>query len=109
MEKIELKVTMKNRLRALMADEGFRSMAVLSEETGISKNMLYMFERGESSLGADNICKLLWALDCKFEDLIQYEVESNEPDTWDALTEETQAEIQQAKREYHSKSKRRAS
>lgn len=105
---MKLAVRTKNRLRSLMADEGFRSMAALAKETGISRNMLYMFERGESSLSAENICKLLWVLDCKFEDLIQYEVESSEPADWDALNDETQAEIRKAKKEYRAKGKRKA-
>lgn len=103
MKKIRLTVKVKNRLKALMADAGFRSMKALAEETGISQNMLYLFERGEKSLALENICRLLWALDCRFEDLIQYEIDSNEPAHFDALSDEVKAGIEQAEADHQAR------
>ena len=74
---IELTVKKKNRLRVLMAEEGIKSLKVLSEESGISEHTLYLFEKGKTRLTDDNICRLLWTFQCKFEDLIQYDIESN--------------------------------
>jgi DNA-binding Xre family transcriptional regulator len=103
MEKIYLTVKYKTRLQELMAREGFRNMQALADETGISRNMLYMFERGESHLTIPNLIKLLWAFDCRFEDLIQYEVESNEPNHWEDLSDKTQKAILDGRAEYRSK------
>ena len=105
---VRMKVAIRNRLRALMADAGFRSMEALAQETGISKNMLYLFERGKNSLSVDNICKLLWVLDCTFEDLIRYEISTNEPDHWDDLSQDVKEQIKVGREELKSLKRKRA-
>jgi IS30 family transposase len=72
---------------------------IWADETGISRNMLYMFERGESHLTVPNFIRLLWVLGCSFEDFIVYDVVTNEPTHFDALSSETQEKIQAASEE----------
>jgi DNA-binding Xre family transcriptional regulator len=98
--KMELTVTIKNKLRVQMAEVGCKSLRALEEATGISKNTLHALEKGENTnLKLENVCKLLWFFDCKFEDLFLAEVTSNEPDHWDDLSDETQQKILEAKAE----------
>lgn len=99
---VKLDVQYKNRIKALMADNGFQNMESLAKETGISKNMLYIFERGESDLNIVNIIKILYALDCTFEELIQYQVESSEPDSFDDLSDDMKDAFKVAEQEYRA-------
>ncbi|MGE0201864.1 MAG: helix-turn-helix domain-containing protein [Candidatus Melainabacteria bacterium] len=95
-----LNVTYTNRLKDLMLRAGFRSVRVLSEETGISQNTLFAFIHGKNDLTVPNLIKVLWALDCTFEDLVQYEVVSDEPTHVDDLSDEIKEAIQRARQEY---------
>lgn len=106
--KIELTVTIKNRLKALMSDAGFRSMQALANETGISRNMLYLFERGTHTLSTENLCKVIWALGCSFDDLIKYEVQSNEPEHWDDLSDDLKDTMLKEEHSYLASKKKRA-
>lgn len=89
-----MRVSWKIRLKAIMADMGYRSMKALAADTGISANTLYDFEKG-GNLTLENLLKVLFVLDCSFDELIKADV-IDEPASWDDLSEEEQAAVERA-------------
>ncbi len=91
MKSLNLDVKIKNRLRVQMAEVGCKSLRVLSEETGISTTTLHLMEKNEiQKFGLANVFRLLHFFDCKFEDLFEAEVTSDEPNHFDDLSPELQ-------------------
>jgi DNA-binding Xre family transcriptional regulator len=104
MNDVMLTAMIDNRIKVRMAEEGFRSVQVLASETGISANTLYAVVNGKhTNLSLENVCKLLWVLDCRFEDLFQYDITSNEPSDTADLSDAVQAGIEAGRREYEAK------
>ncbi len=100
MDNITLTVVLKNRIRVLMAENGFKSIQALAAETGISPGTLYGLDNGtHTNLSLENVCKLLWVFNCSFEELFQFEVESNEPLGSDALSDEALAALRETEAE----------
>ncbi len=69
-----IKVSYTTNLRHLMNQAGYSSLEALSADSGISCSTLYRFEKCERLPLLDNLIKLLYILDCKFEDLICYQI-----------------------------------
>lgn len=100
-ETLNIQVDISNRLKILMAEVGCRSILELARETGISKGTLYNLEQGKNTnLTLENVFKLLWFFDCKFEELFQATINTDEPDSFDALAEDVQETILAGREEY---------
>ena len=96
-DKVTLTVTFQNRFRDLMVQEGFLSLQEVYEETGIAMETLEALSAGNVADQSNEIvAKLLWLFDCKYEDLFQFEVESDEPNHWNDFSDAMKAEIEQA-------------
>jgi len=89
-----LEFSYQTNLKKLMREVGFKSVKALSVQTEIGVTTLHNFSIGKANLPIEKLCKLLFALNCTFDELIEYTIidNSDDSDLYEAsLEEESQA------------------
>ena len=94
MDDFQITVTIEHRLRHLMADVGCKSISELARETSIHPNTLRNLDNMKNTnLTLENVSKLLWFFNCKFEDLFVLNFSTNEPDDHESLSDDVKKAI----------------
>ena len=89
-----LEFSYQTNLKKLMKDVGFKSVKALAVQTEIGVTTLHNFSIGKANLPIEKLCKLLFALDCTFDELVEYTIidNSDDSDLYEAsFDEESQA------------------
>jgi transcriptional regulator with XRE-family HTH domain len=78
-----------------MREVGFKSVKALSVQTEIGVTTLHNFSIGKANLPIEKLCKLLFALNCTFDELIEYTIidNSDDSDLYEASLEEESSAI----------------
>lgn len=71
MTEIEFIKRFGNNLKNVL-DDSWMTQKELSEETGISESMISRYVRGDCIPPFKNVINIMVALDCEFEDLIDF-------------------------------------